>query len=103
MIVTLRPVPAPGFHTFSVCAEPNNRNAAVESTIEACGPSGDRRGGVVWHTQGSGKSFEMLCYAAKAMRSPELANPTIVLITDRNDLDGQLLGVFGMSQDLLRE
>jgi type I restriction enzyme R subunit len=44
-------------------------NAAVESTIEASGPDGDRRGGVVWHTQGSGKSFEMLCYAAKIMRA----------------------------------
>jgi type I restriction enzyme R subunit len=67
-------------------------NAALETTTEAAGPSGDRRGGVVWHTQGSGKSFEMLCYAAKAMRSTELANPTIVLITDRNDLDDQLYG-----------
>ena len=67
-------------------------NAALESTIEASGPSGDRRGGVVWHTQGSGKSFEMLCYAAKAMRAAELSNPTIVLITDRNDLDDQLYG-----------
>lgn len=67
-------------------------NAALESTIEAAGPSGDRRGGVVWHTQGSGKSFEMLCYAAKAMRTQELSNPTIVLLTDRNDLDDQLFG-----------
>jgi type I restriction enzyme R subunit len=67
-------------------------NAAVASTIEAAGPGGDRRGGVVWHTQGSGKSFEMLCYAAKVMRSAELANPTLVMITDRNDLDDQLFG-----------
>jgi type I restriction enzyme R subunit len=67
-------------------------NAAVESTIEASGPNGDRRGGVVWHTQGSGKSFEMLCYAAKIMRAPEMGNPTLVLITDRNDLDDQLFG-----------
>ncbi len=65
-------------------------NAAIESTVEASAPDGDRRGGVVWHTQGSGKSFEMLCFAAKAMRAVELANPTIVLITDRNDLDDQL-------------
>lgn len=65
-------------------------NAAVESTIEAAGPHGDRRGGVVWHTQGSGKSFEMLCYAAKIMREASLGNPTLVLITDRNDLDDQL-------------
>jgi len=67
-------------------------NAAIESTIKASQPSGDRRGGVVWHTQGSGKSFEMLCYAAKAMRSTEMSNPTLVLITDRNDLDDQLFG-----------
>jgi type I restriction enzyme R subunit len=67
-------------------------NAALASTIEASAPNGDRRGGVVWHTQGSGKSFEMLCYAAKAMRVGELSNPTIVLITDRNDLDDQLFG-----------
>jgi len=67
-------------------------NAAIESTVKASKPSGDRRGGVVWHTQGSGKSFEMLCYAAKAMRSSEMSNPTLVLITDRNDLDDQLFG-----------
>ena len=65
-------------------------NAAVESTIDASGPDGDRRGGVVWHTQGSGKSIEMLLYAAKVMRSAEMGNPTLVLITDRNDLDDQL-------------
>jgi len=67
-------------------------NAAVESTIEASAPDGDRRGGVVWHTQGSGKSIEMLLYAAKVMRSAEMGNPTLVLITDRNDLDDQLYG-----------
>jgi type I restriction enzyme R subunit len=67
-------------------------NAAVESTIEAAGPDGDRRGGVVWHTQGSGKSIEMLLYAAKIMRSARMGNPTLVFITDRNDLDDQLFG-----------
>jgi len=67
-------------------------NAAVESTIEAAGPDGDRRGGVVWHTQGSGKSIEMLLYAAKIMRSKRMGNPTLVFITDRNDLDDQLFG-----------
>src|SRR5205807_6504366 len=66
--------------------------AAVASTIEAARPEGDRRGGVVWHTQGSGKSIEMLLYAAKIMRSPEMGNPTLVFITDRNDLDDQLFG-----------
>jgi len=67
-------------------------NAAVESTVQASGPEGDRRGGVVWHTQGSGKSFEMVFYAAKIMRDPRMANPTLVFITDRNDLDDQLFG-----------
>lgn len=65
-------------------------NAAVESTVEAAGPDGDRRGGVVWHTQGSGKSIEMLLYAAKIMRDPRMNNPTLVFLTDRNDLDDQL-------------
>ncbi|GAA1474495.1 type I restriction endonuclease subunit R [Corynebacterium felinum] len=65
-------------------------NAAIESTVMAAGPDGDRRGGVVWHTQGSGKSFEMVFYAAKIMRDPRMANPTLVFITDRNDLDDQL-------------
>jgi len=79
-------------------------NAAVASTLEASSPSGDRRGGVVWHTQGSGKSFEMLCYAAKVMREPAMANPTLVLITDRNDLDDQLFGeVFAPARILPEE
>jgi type I restriction enzyme, R subunit len=67
-------------------------NAAVESTVTAASPDGDRRGGVVWHTQGSGKSFEMVFYAAKIMRDPLMSNPTLVFITDRNDLDDQLFG-----------
>lgn len=67
-------------------------NAAVGSTVQASSPDGDRRGGVVWHTQGSGKSFEMVFYAAKIMRDPRMANPTLVFITDRNDLDDQLFG-----------
>ena len=79
-------------------------NAAIESTVRASSLGGDRRGGVVWHTQGSGKSFEMLCYAAKAMRSAELANPTLVMITDRNDLDDQLYGeVFAPARILPEE
>lgn len=67
-------------------------NAAVESTVAASAPEGDRRAGVVWHTQGSGKSFEMVFYAAKIMRDPRMNNPTLVFITDRNDLDDQLFG-----------
>ncbi|QXC62347.1 type I restriction endonuclease subunit R [Aquihabitans sp. G128] len=67
-------------------------NAAASSAIRAAGPSGDRRGGVIWHTQGSGKSIEMVLLAAKLARSPEMENPTLVFITDRNDLDDQLFG-----------
>lgn len=67
-------------------------NTAVEKTVIASSPSGDRRGGVVWHTQGSGKSFEMVFYAAKIMRDARMSNPTLVFITDRNDLDDQLYG-----------
>ena len=67
-------------------------NAAVESTVQAASPEGDRRGGVVWHTQGSGKSLEMVFYAAKIMQHPDMANPTLVFLTDRNDLDDQLYG-----------
>ncbi|GAB3393346.1 type I restriction endonuclease subunit R [Humibacter soli] len=67
-------------------------NTAVESTVKAASPDGDKRGGVVWHTQGSGKSFEMVFYAAKIMRDPRMENPTLVFITDRNDLDDQLFG-----------
>lgn len=76
-------------------------NAAVESTVKASGPDGNRRGGVVWHTQGSGKSFEMVFYAAKLLRDPRMKNPTLVFITDRNDLDDQLFGeVFAPAQIL---
>jgi type I restriction enzyme R subunit len=76
-------------------------NAAVESTVVASSADGDRRGGVVWHTQGSGKSIEMLLYAAKVMRDPRMGNPTLVFLTDRNDLDDQLFGeVFAPAQIL---
>lgn len=78
-------------------------NAAVESTVEAAGPHGDRRGGVVWHTQGSGKSIEMLLYAAKVMRDARMGNPTLVFLTDRNDLDDQLFGEVFAPAEILPE
>lgn len=78
-------------------------NAAVESTVDAAGPDGDRRGGVVWHTQGSGKSIEMLLYAAKIMRDERMSNPTLVFLTDRNDLDDQLFGEVFAPADILPE
>ncbi len=64
---------------------------------------GDRRIGVVWHTQGSGKSLSMLFYASKVIRHPYMENPTILVITDRNDLDDQLFGTFAANRLLLRQ
>lgn len=76
---------------------------AVESTATATRESGDRRAGVVWHTQGSGKSLSMVFYAGKLVRESELRNPTIVMLTDRNDLDDQLLTTFKNCKSLLRQ
>jgi type I restriction enzyme R subunit len=67
------------------------------------GDPGDQRIGVIWHTQGSGKSLTMAFYAGRVIREPAMANPTIVVLTDRNDLDDQLFGTFSRCQDLLRQ
>ena len=67
------------------------------------GDPGDRRIGVVWHTQGSGKSLTMAFYAGRIIREPAMANPTVVVLTDRNDLDDQLYGTFARCRDLLRQ
>ena len=67
------------------------------------GNSGDRRIGVVWHTQGSGKSLTMAFYAGRIIREAAMANPTVVVLTDRNDLDNQLFGTFSRCRDLLRQ
>ena len=67
------------------------------------GDPGDRRIGVVWHTQGSGKSLTMAFYAGRIIREPAMANPTVVVLTDRNDLDDQLFGTFARCPDLLRQ
>ena len=106
-----------GYHQFHAV------NAAVEETVRASGMAGgsglreaagaywagrmhggqpgDRRAGVVWHTQGSGKSFSMLFFAARVIREPVMQNPTLVVLTDRNDLDDQLFGQFQRCHDLL--
>lgn len=86
-----------GYHQFHAV------NKAVECTVEAASPSGDRRVGVVWHTQGSGKSLTMAFYAGKVIRHPKMQNPTLVVITDRNDLDDQLFGTFALCHELLRQ
>ena len=74
-----------------------------ESGRKPGGNPGDRRIGVVWHTQGSGKSLTMAFYAGRIIREPAMANPTVVVLTDRNDLDDQLFGTFARCQDLLRQ
>jgi type I restriction enzyme, R subunit len=76
-------------------------NKAVQSTITAASENGNRKGGVVWHTQGSGKSLSMVFYTGKIVLT--LDNPTIVVITDRNDLDDQLFDTFAASKQLLRQ
>jgi len=109
-----------GYHQYHAV------NMAVQETIRACVPSGqvlgvresegayfdrgkrdakpgDRRVGVVWHTQGSGKSLTMAFYAGRVVLHPAMENPTLVVITDRNDLDDQLFGTFARCHELLRQ
>jgi type I restriction enzyme R subunit len=92
-----------GYHQFHAV------NAAVAQTVRASGRAGDaggagnRRVGVVWHTQGSGKSFSMLFYAGRIIGHPAMENPTLVVLTDRNDLDDQLFGQFKRCHELLRQ
>ncbi len=74
---------------------------AVESTVKAV--KGDKRVGIVWHTQGSGKSLTMAFYAGKIVQHPAMKNPTLVVLTDRNDLDDQLFGTFSACRELLRQ
>jgi len=76
---------------------------AVATALQATGANGDGKGGVLWHTQGSGKSLTMLFFAGKLIRQPALTNPTIVMITDRTDLDGQLFSTFSKGANLLRQ
>lgn len=76
-------------------------NKAVSSVLSASAEKGDRKGGVIWHTQGSGKSFSMVFTSAKIVRA--LNNPTILVITDRNDLDDQLFDTFASAKQLLRQ
>jgi type I restriction enzyme R subunit len=91
---TLRAV---GWRTHSV------GEGRYEAGIKSGGEPDDRRIGVVWHTQGSGKSLTMAFYAGRIIREPAMGNPTVVVLTDRNDLDDQLFGTFSRCQDLLRQ
>ncbi len=84
-----------GYHQFHAV------NKAVAATIRASAETGDHRIGVVWHTQGSGKSISMAYYAGKVILEPVMQNPTIVVVCDRNDLDGQLFAQFARAKDLI--
>jgi len=86
-----------GYHQFHAVLR------AVQATVNASRPGGDRRCGVVWHTQGSGKSLTMAFYAGRIILHPAMENPTLVVITDRNDLDDQLFGTFARCHELLRQ
>ena len=86
-----------GYHQFHAVRK------AVESTLSATAAGGDRKVGVIWHTQGSGKSLLMAFYAGQIIKHPAMQNPTLVVLTDRNDLDDQLFGTFSMCKDLLRQ
>jgi type I restriction enzyme R subunit len=86
-----------GYHQFHAVRK------AVESTLAATAAGGDRKAGVIWHTQGSGKSLLMAFYAGQIIKHPAMQNPTLVVLTDRNDLDDQLFGTFSMCKDLLRQ
>jgi type I restriction enzyme R subunit len=86
-----------GYHQFHAVRK------AVVKTLTATAPSGDRKVGVIWHTQGSGKSLLMAFYAGQIIKHPAMENPTLVVLTDRNDLDDQLFGTFSMCKDLLRQ
>ena len=92
-IVTVKKVSA--YHQYFAV------NKAVDSTIKATGENGNRKIGVIWHTQGTGKSLSMVFYAGKIVFA--LNNPTIVVITDRNDLDDQLFDTFAGCKQLLRQ
>ncbi|NIA15067.1 MAG: HsdR family type I site-specific deoxyribonuclease [Nitrospiraceae bacterium] len=86
-----------GYHQFHAV------QTAVETTVAASRPTGDRRCGVVWHTQGAGKSLTMVFFAGKIVLHPAMENPTLVVLTDRNDLDDQLFGTFSRCSGLLRQ
>ncbi|WP_313473016.1 type I restriction endonuclease subunit R [Brevundimonas sp.] len=86
-----------GYHQF------HGARKAVREAVKAARPDGDRKVGVVWHTQGSGKSFLMAFFAGLVVKAPELENPTLLVLTDRNDLDDQLFSTFGLCRDLIRQ
>jgi type I restriction enzyme, R subunit len=103
-----------GYHQFHAVREAvkatviaaqrvGNRSAEPRADYAQRVVPGSGKAGVVWHTQGSGKSISMVCYASKLLAQPEMNNPTIVVVTDRNDLDGQLFNTFSMAVETLKQ
>lgn len=104
-----------GYHQFHAVREAVNATviaaqnpeqfaqAEKRATYGAQVLPGSKKAGVVWHTQGSGKSISMCCYAGKLLQQPEMNNPTLVVVTDRNDLDGQLFATFSAAKELLKQ
>ncbi|OOE45309.1 type I restriction endonuclease subunit R [Salinivibrio kushneri] len=102
-----------GYHQFHavreavkatvIAANTTNQVAEPRANYANTVKPGSKKAGVVWHTQGSGKSISMVCYASKLLQQPEMNNPTLVVVTDRNDLDGQLFNTFTMAQDTLKQ
>ncbi len=102
-----------GYHQFHAVREAVKATVIAANSADAIGERratygskvepGSGKAGVVWHTQGSGKSISMVCYASKLLQQPEMNNPTLVVVTDRNDLDGQLYNTFCMAQETLKQ
>lgn len=89
-----------GYHQFRAVRA---ARASIKAALKPPAGPGEGRGGVIWHTQGSGKSLTMLMLSGALINDSQLANPTIVVVTDRNDLDGQLFGSFAGGRELLRQ
>lgn len=104
-----------GYHQFhavreavnaTVIAAQSQRHDSVSTRRATYGTDvvpGSKKAGVVWHTQGSGKSISMCCYAGKLLQQSEMNNPTLIIVTDRNDLDGQLFATFSAAKELLKQ
>lgn len=101
-----------GYHQFHAVREAVKATVIASQKYDQAEPRanyaekvepGSGKAGVVWHTQGSGKSISMVCYAGKLLAQPEMNNPTIVVVTDRNDLDGQLFNTFSMASEILKQ
>jgi type I restriction enzyme R subunit len=102
-----------GYHQFHAVREAVKATVIAAEHVDGIGERratyaervvpGSKKAGVVWHTQGSGKSISMCCYAGKLLQQPQMNNPTLVIVTDRNDLDGQLFATFSAAKELLKQ